>query len=110
MKKMNMWLKVNEKKFRQDFAVEASVNEITCSGEKWKNYVKVVLWELRCYDGRRMELAQHHAINGTIHSCYSFIINIIINYKYIKYSFNLLIMYGSSYMFRHYIDILRQRS
>jgi hypothetical protein len=29
--------------------------------------------------------------------------------KYIKYSFNLLIMYGSSYMIRHYIAILRER-
>jgi hypothetical protein len=29
--------------------------------------------------------------------------------KYTNYSFNLLIMYGSSYMFRHYIAILRER-
>jgi hypothetical protein len=27
-----------------------------------------------------------------------------------NYSFSLLIMYGSSYMFRHYIAILRERS
>jgi hypothetical protein len=30
--------------------------------------------------------------------------------KYINYSFILLIMYGSSYMFRHYIAIIRERS
>jgi hypothetical protein len=30
--------------------------------------------------------------------------------KYTHYSFILLIMYGSSYMFRHYIAILRERS
>jgi hypothetical protein len=30
--------------------------------------------------------------------------------KYNNYSFNLLIMYGSSYMFRHYIANLRERS
>jgi hypothetical protein len=29
--------------------------------------------------------------------------------KRISYSFSLLIMYGSSYMFRHYIAILRER-
>jgi hypothetical protein len=62
--------------------VEASVNEITCSGDKWENNVKVVLWELRCYDGRRIELAQDHAINGTVHYCSSFIINIITNYRH----------------------------
>ena len=28
--------------------------------------------------------------------------------KYINYSFSLLIMYGSSYMFRHYIAIFRE--
>jgi hypothetical protein len=32
------------------------------------------------------------------------------NNKYTNYSFTLLIMYGSSYMFRHYIAILRERS
>jgi hypothetical protein len=36
------------------------------------------------------------------------IIIIIIHY-YTNYSFSLLIMYGSSYMFRHYIAILRER-
>jgi hypothetical protein len=30
--------------------------------------------------------------------------------KYTNYLFGLLIMYGSSYMFRHYIAILRERS
>jgi hypothetical protein len=30
--------------------------------------------------------------------------------KYTNYSFSLLIMYGSSYMFRHYIVIFRERS
>jgi hypothetical protein len=30
--------------------------------------------------------------------------------KYTNYSFSLLIMYGTSYMFRHYIAILRERS
>jgi hypothetical protein len=30
--------------------------------------------------------------------------------KYTNYSFNVLIMYGSSYMFRYYIAILRERS
>jgi hypothetical protein len=30
--------------------------------------------------------------------------------KYTNYSFSLLIMYGISYMFRHYIVILRERS
>jgi hypothetical protein len=30
--------------------------------------------------------------------------------KYTNYSFSLLIMYGSSYMFRHYIAILRERT
>jgi hypothetical protein len=30
--------------------------------------------------------------------------------KYTNYSFILIIMYGSSYMFRHYIVILRERS
>jgi hypothetical protein len=30
--------------------------------------------------------------------------------KYTSYSFSLLIMYGSSYMFRHYIAIFRERS
>jgi hypothetical protein len=30
--------------------------------------------------------------------------------KYNNYSFSLLIIYGSSYMFRHYIAILRERS
>jgi hypothetical protein len=30
--------------------------------------------------------------------------------KYTNYSFSLLIMYGSSYMFRHYIAILREHS
>jgi hypothetical protein len=30
--------------------------------------------------------------------------------KYTKYSFRLLIMYCSSYMFRHYIAIIRERS
>src|SRR5215510_1924062 len=30
--------------------------------------------------------------------------------KYANYSFSLLIMYGSSYMFRHYIAIFRERS
>jgi hypothetical protein len=30
--------------------------------------------------------------------------------KYNNYSFGLLMMYGSSYMFRHYIAILRERS
>jgi hypothetical protein len=30
--------------------------------------------------------------------------------KYTNYSFSVLIMYGSSYMFRHYIAILRERS
>jgi TRAP-type C4-dicarboxylate transport system permease small subunit len=30
--------------------------------------------------------------------------------EYTNYSFSLLIMYGSSYMFRHYIAILRERS
>jgi hypothetical protein len=30
--------------------------------------------------------------------------------KYTNYSFSLLIVYGSSYMFRHYIAILRERS
>src|SRR5215831_12733714 len=29
--------------------------------------------------------------------------------KYTNYSFSLLIMYGSSYMFRHYIGIFRER-
>jgi hypothetical protein len=30
--------------------------------------------------------------------------------KYANYSFSLLIMYGSSYMFRRYIAILRENS
>jgi hypothetical protein len=30
--------------------------------------------------------------------------------KYTNYSFGLLIVYGSSYMFRHYIAILTKRS
>jgi hypothetical protein len=30
--------------------------------------------------------------------------------KYTNYSFSLLIMYGISYMFRHYSAILRERS
>jgi hypothetical protein len=30
--------------------------------------------------------------------------------KYTNYSLSLLIMYGRSYMFRHYIAILRERS
>jgi hypothetical protein len=30
--------------------------------------------------------------------------------KYTNYSFSLLIMYGSSYMFRHYISIIWERS
>jgi hypothetical protein len=30
--------------------------------------------------------------------------------KYTNYSFSLLIMYGSSYMFRHYIAIFREHS
>src|SRR5215469_14808801 len=30
--------------------------------------------------------------------------------KYTNYSFSLLIMYGSFYMFRHYIGIFRERS
>jgi hypothetical protein len=30
--------------------------------------------------------------------------------KYTNYSFSLLIIYGSSYMFRHYIANLRERS
>jgi hypothetical protein len=30
--------------------------------------------------------------------------------KYINYSFSLLIMYGISYMFRHHIAIIRERS
>jgi hypothetical protein len=30
--------------------------------------------------------------------------------KYTNYSFSLLIMYGSSYMLRHYIAIFRERS
>jgi hypothetical protein len=30
--------------------------------------------------------------------------------KYTNYSFSLLIMYGSSYMFWHYIAIFRERS
>jgi hypothetical protein len=30
--------------------------------------------------------------------------------QYTNYSFSLLIIYGSSYMFRHYIFILRERS
>jgi hypothetical protein len=30
--------------------------------------------------------------------------------KYTNYSFSLLIIYGSSYMFRHYIATLRERS
>jgi hypothetical protein len=30
--------------------------------------------------------------------------------KYTTYSFSLLIMHGSFYMFRHYIAILRERS
>src|SRR5215475_8403618 len=30
--------------------------------------------------------------------------------KYTNYSFSLLIMYGSSYIFRHYIAIFRERS
>jgi hypothetical protein len=30
--------------------------------------------------------------------------------KYNNYSFSLLIMYGSSYIFRHYIAILGERS
>jgi hypothetical protein len=30
--------------------------------------------------------------------------------KYTNYSFNLLIMYGSSYVFRQYITIFRERS
>src|SRR5215471_6952089 len=30
--------------------------------------------------------------------------------KYTNYSFSLLIMYGNSYMFRHYIAIFRERS
>jgi hypothetical protein len=30
--------------------------------------------------------------------------------KYTNYLFSLLILYGSSYMFRHYIAILRERS
>jgi hypothetical protein len=30
--------------------------------------------------------------------------------KYTKYLFSLLIMYGGSYMFRHYFAILRERS
>jgi hypothetical protein len=30
--------------------------------------------------------------------------------KYTNYSFSLLIMYGGSYMFRHYIAIFRERS
>src|SRR5215468_5233135 len=30
--------------------------------------------------------------------------------KYTNYSFSLLIMYGISYMFRHYIAIIRERS
>jgi hypothetical protein len=32
------------------------------------------------------------------------------NQQYNNYSFSLLIMYGISYMFRHYIAILRERS
>jgi hypothetical protein len=32
------------------------------------------------------------------------------NNKYTIYSFSLVIMYGSSYMFRHYIAILSERS
>jgi hypothetical protein len=30
--------------------------------------------------------------------------------KYINYSLSLLIVYGSSYMFRHYIAIIRELS
>jgi hypothetical protein len=30
--------------------------------------------------------------------------------KYTNYSFSLLIMYGRSYMFRHYIAIFKERS
>jgi hypothetical protein len=30
--------------------------------------------------------------------------------RYTNYSFSSLIMYGSSYMFRHYIAIFRERS
>jgi hypothetical protein len=30
--------------------------------------------------------------------------------KYTNYSFSLLIMYGSSYIFRHYTAIFRERS
>jgi hypothetical protein len=30
--------------------------------------------------------------------------------KYTNYSFSLLIMYGSSYMFWHYVSILSERS
>jgi hypothetical protein len=32
------------------------------------------------------------------------------NIKYTNYLFSLLIMYGSSYMFRHYLPILKNRS
>jgi hypothetical protein len=32
------------------------------------------------------------------------------NNKYSNYTFSLLIMYGVSYMFRHYIAIFRERS
>jgi hypothetical protein len=37
-------------------------------------------------------------------------LNICVKNKYTNYSFSLLIMYGISYMFRHYIAIHRERS
>jgi hypothetical protein len=41
--------------------------------------------------------------------CISLIYTLKTN-KYTNYSFNLLMIYGVSYMFRHYIAILRERS
>jgi hypothetical protein len=42
---------------------------------------------------------------GTMHFVHAWKTN-----KYIYYSSSLLIMYGSSYMFGHYIAIFRERS
>jgi hypothetical protein len=49
--------------------------------------------------------------NGDLASCTVHFVNIRVkNNKCNNYSFSLLIMYGSTYMIRHYFAILRERS
>jgi hypothetical protein len=71
--------------------------ELLVKPENWRRkYIYEYVWT-KFFTGDFVSLTVHF-------------VNICMKNKYTNYSFSLLIMYGSSYMFRHYIAIFRERS